>query len=158
MAVATAVRLPGCHRALGERLVFPALESLMPLPELGNSLLPRINGVFHCFDIVVAADSTDKRAAVYQRNAMLVAELHVVLGPKNGLLVRRSRLRHSEHLTVCDQSREELGRRLRLRVCCGQDPVPMLVAQRLLSKAAMCSIALRILADGCRQNAVTIVD
>ena len=34
----------------------------------------------------------------------------------------------------------------------------MLVAQRLLSKAAMRHIALRILANGCRQNAVTIVD
>ena len=74
------------------------------------------------------------------------------------MLVRRSWLRHPKRLAVRNQSREELGRRLLFRVCRGQDPVSMLVAQGLLSKAAMCHIALRILADGCSQNAVTIVD
>ena len=114
MTVAATDRPSGGHRALGERLVFPTLEPLVPLPELCNSLLPQIDDVFRCFDIVVTADSTDKCATVYQRNAMLVAELHVVLGSKNSLLVRRSRLRHPEHLTVRNKTREELGRRLRL--------------------------------------------
>ena len=72
MTVATA-DMPSCgHRSLGERLVFPTLKPLVPLPKLGNSLLPQIND-FRCFDIVVTTNSTDERAAVYQRNAMLIA-------------------------------------------------------------------------------------
>ena len=76
MAVAANDMPSSRHGTLSERLVFPTLEPLVPLPELGNSLLPQIDDVFRSIPSIVVADES---AAVHQRNVVLVAELHVLL-------------------------------------------------------------------------------